>query len=143
MRKIFKSKVDKFIVVLTIFPLLFTLIFFLNKGDLLPSILILIIAIFVSSIFLKTNYIVKNEILHIKSSFLINLEIEIKSINKIQKSNSWEKSPALSLDRIEILYNEKPAVRYNFFEHVIISPADKQEFIDSLLKINPSIEVDL
>ena len=42
-------------------------------------------------------------------------------------------APANSFDRIEIIYNK--------FDSIIISPENKQQFIESLLVINPDIKV--
>ena len=65
---------------------------------------------------------------------ILNQTIEIQQIKKIVKSNSWESAPALSMDRLEIMFNEKPAVRYNFYDNVIISPENNEEFIKNLLE---------
>lgn len=62
-----------------------------------------------------------------------NTKIEIKSIRKIYRTNNPLSSPALSLDRLAIVYNK--------FDEILISPKDRNEFIDELLKINPSIEI--
>lgn len=62
-----------------------------------------------------------------------NTKIEIKSIRKIYRTNNPLSSPALSLDRLAIVYNK--------FDEILISPKERNEFIDELLKINPSIEI--
>lgn len=143
MGKVFKSKIDNLFLVLTLLPTLFTLIFFINKGDLMPIIVTLLVAVFILSILYSTNYTINDETLIVKSSILVNLKIDIKSIKKIVKSSSWEKAPANSMDRIEISYKEKPAVRYSFFDTVIISPENKEDFIVALFEINPNIEVEI
>jgi hypothetical protein len=135
MKKIFKSKIDNLILALTLLPILFSLIFFINKGGLLPIVVILLVAVFLLSILFSTNYIILNETLLVKSSFLVNLKIDINSIKKIVKSRSWEKAPANSMDRIEVSYNK--------YDTVIISPENKDEFIKTLLNINPKIEVNI
>jgi hypothetical protein len=60
-------------------------------------------------------------------------KIEISTIRKIYRTNNPLSSPALSLDRIAIVYNK--------FDEILISPKERNEFINELLKINPSIEV--
>ena len=62
-----------------------------------------------------------------------NTKINIHSIRKIYRTNNPLSSPALSLDRI--------AVVYNTYDEVLISPREREEFIEELLKINPNIEV--
>jgi hypothetical protein len=145
MGKKYKSKVDNWLTVVAILPVVICIIFGFNQND-IPSaitsiaISIIILAFFVH-LYFSTFYTIRNSKLNIKSSFYLYYSIDIQSINKIEKSNSWEKAPALSMDRLEIKYNEKPAVRYNFYDSVIISPKNKKEFIEDLLKINPQIEV--
>lgn len=88
--------------------------------------------LFIAIIFLNTYYIIDGDKLIVKSSFLINIKILIVDITKIEQTRNIISSPALSLDRIEVFY-EKTSV--------IISPRNKVEFIDELLKINAKIEV--
>ena len=59
------------------------------------------------------------------------IKVEIQSIKRIYKTRNPLSSPALSLDRIAIVYNK--------YDEVLISPKDKKEFIEELLKINPDI----
>jgi hypothetical protein len=61
-------------------------------------------------------------------------KIEIKSIKKIYSTNNPLSSPALSLDRIAVVYNK--------YDEVLISPKEREVFIRELLKINPNIEVE-
>ena len=58
---------------------------------------------------------------------------QFKTISKITETNNLFSSPATSLDRLSLTYNQ--------FDGVMISPKDKQEFIKHLLQINPAIEV--
>ncbi|MES2795782.1 MAG: PH domain-containing protein [Bacteroidota bacterium] len=145
MEKVFKSKVDISFTILTTLPLLICLIIGFNQNELssaITSIAVCLIALaFFVHLYFSTFYTIINNKLLVKSSFLLNYSIDIQSIKKIEKSDSWEKAPALSLDRLEIKYNEEPAVRYDFYDSVIISPENKEEFIEDLLKINPQIEV--
>ena len=64
---------------------------------------------------------------------LLHTKIEISTIRKIYRTNNPLSSPALSLDRIAVVYNK--------FDEILISPKERNEFINELLKINPSIEV--
>jgi hypothetical protein len=67
------------------------------------------------------------------STWVVYERIDIFKITKIEKTNSILSSPALSLDRIRI--------RYNKYDEVLISPKVKKEFVDELLKVNPTIEI--
>ncbi|OAT82530.1 hypothetical protein A6P54_08245 [Bacillus sp. MKU004] len=65
----------------------------------------------------------------------IRYTIHIHTIRSIEASKNPISSPALSLDRLRIDYNQSNVV--------YISPKDKKEFTDELLKINPNIRVNL
>lgn len=147
MQKRFRSKVDNWFMFIAVVPVVICLIFGFNQNDLnsaITSIAIsIIILVFFVYTYFNTFYTIRNNNLLIKNSFILNQTIDIQQIKKIVKSNSWEKASALSMDRLEIKYNEKPAVHYNFYDNVIISPENKEEFIENLLKINPKIEVNL
>lgn len=71
----------------------------------------------------------------IKSGLFFSKSLEIKSIKRIVETRNPITSPALSLDRIELIYNR--------FGSVLISPKDKKGFIQELIKVNPGIEVQL
>lgn len=64
-----------------------------------------------------------------------NETIDIQTISSIWKSRSAISAPAASLDRI--------AIRYEGYRTLILSPADKEEFIRLLREINPGIKVKL
>lgn len=88
---------------------------------------------FISYIFLSINYKIEKENLNVKCTFIINENIEIKSIRKITETYNPLSSPAASIDRIEIFYNK--------FDSILISPKNKKDFIQNILNINPNIEV--
>jgi hypothetical protein len=91
--------------------------------------------LFIIHLISTTYYQIEGNGLRIKSGFVINKLIPIDSIRKIQKSNSIFSSPAVSLDRIELMYNK--------YDSVLISPKRKQEFLAELQKINPAIEINV
>ncbi len=61
--------------------------------------------------------------------------IPISSINRIYKTKNPLSAPALSLDRIAIVYNK--------YDEILISPKDREDFIKTLLAINPEIKVEV
>lgn len=105
----------------------------INKKSWLGVFILSLTILFILYIFFSINYKIEKENLNIKCTFLINENIEIKSIRKITETYNPLSSPAASIDRIEIFYNK--------FDSVLISPKKKKEFIDDILKINPNIEV--
>ena len=80
-----------------------------------------------------TNYKIDDEDLIVRSG-PFKSTIDIKSIKKLRATKTLLAGPALSIDRIEIQYKR--------YDSVIISPKEKNKFIESLLSKNKSIEVD-
>jgi len=71
----------------------------------------------------STNYKVSDRFLHVRSGPL-SLEIPINKIHSIEKSGSILAAPALSLKRLKIRYGED--------RQVLISPKDRDEFIEAI-----------
>lgn len=126
--KIYKSKIDWWLIILILvlfgYPIVDGI---LSKEYVLSLVfgLILIIFFFLSK---TIQYKIDGENLVIWKT-----KIDIKTIRKIYKTNNPLSSPAMSLDRIAIVYNK--------FDEVLLSPKERDEFINELLKINPNIEV--
>ena len=67
----------------------------------------------------------------IKCGFLYHKNLEVSRIKSIAETSNLISSPAASLDRIEIKYDQHGIV--------VISPKDKVAFAKDLLEINPNI----
>lgn len=80
-----------------------------------------------------TSYKIDDENLIVKNG-LFKSTIDIKSIKKLRATKTLLAGPALSIDRIEIQYKR--------YDSVIVSPKEKNKFIESLLSKNKSIKVD-
>lgn len=128
--KTFKSKVDVWLALPFLYPV-FLMISDIIQGKLLGLFLLIIGFAIGMHTYISTKYTVNGKILKITSSILINKEIQIDKIRRIEKTKSFLSSPALSLDRIEIFYNK--------FDSIIISPKEKQEFLKELVLVNPDI----
>nr|WP_315246265.1 PH domain-containing protein [uncultured Flavobacterium sp.] len=96
-------------------------------------IFILLVIAFIVHMFATTFYIIEDKKLIVKCGFLITIPIPVEKIKKISETNDLMSSPALSLDRLEILYN--------ISDTVMISPNEKTKFIESIQKINPEVEI--
>ena len=132
---IFKSKISIGLVLFLAVVLGGMFIKLLYDGSWSVSLLIFCQILFIAHIFSTTFYTIENEKLHVKSSFLINILIDIQQIKKISETNTIMSAPAVSFDRLEILYNK--------FDTVVISPKEKMQFIEAIKKINPQVEVKL
>ncbi|WP_396589853.1 PH domain-containing protein [Allomuricauda sp. R78024] len=91
------------------------------------------VMVFVLMIFFNLNYIVDGSLLSVKLGFLVIKKIDIHSIKMVAETNSLISAPAVSLDRLEIIYNDH--------DSVIISPKDKSGFIDHITKVNPEVVI--
>lgn len=131
----FKSKFDLWLILFLIIILGGTLIKLLYDNVWAVSLLIFSQILFIAHLFYHTFYIIENKKLYVKSGFVINFSIDILQINKISETNSIMSAPAVSFDRLEILYNKSNSV--------LISPKDKKEFIEAIQKINPQVEINL
>lgn len=129
---VFKSKIDWWFGLVLVYPI-FVSIKTILEGEWM-GLLGLGVVVGLILVFSKTTrYIINENQLIVKSTWIVNERIDISKITKIEKSNSVLSSPALSLDRLRI--------RYNKYDEILISPKEKKEFTDELLKINPAIEI--
>ena len=131
----YKSKIDLAILIPLALILLITEALMI-VNDIWPSAIIIgVIILLIAYLYLNTYYtITKSGILKIKCGFLINKNINIMRIKKVIPTTDPNASPALSLERLRILYNEN--------EDVLISPKKKKDFLTSLKRINPNIEIE-
>ena len=99
----------------------------------LTGLIVLLVVILISAIIFSTKYIINNNVLIVKCSFLMNKVVPINSIKSIKEITDFISAPAASIDRLLIKYNEN--------ECIVISPKRKSTFIIALKEINPSIEI--
>jgi len=132
----FKSKID----ILLFTPLIFINIFLIllsikNNTNLTILLFIIIMPNFLFAYTILTTYyiLIKNN-LYIRYAYAIIKIINISSVTEIRYfSKEIRNSYSLSNDRIEIIYDNDKSI--------VISPKDKDGFIDELHLINPSIVV--
>jgi hypothetical protein len=82
--------------------------------------------------FFGTEYTLTNDQLQVDSGFSVQ-KIELTDITYIMPTQSMSSAPALSLDRIKILYKDK---------EILISPKDKPRFYREIQARNPRIVID-
>ena len=133
--KTYKSKIDIWLVVLFyVMMLLPTLVALIDMFSWIMVALDVLLLGFVSIILFNTKYIIDGELLYIKCGFLPKEKCFISQIVKIKNTHNIISAPAISLDRIEIRLNNR--------QQLIISPLDKEKFINHLRAINPNIIVE-
>jgi hypothetical protein len=135
MKKTFKSKVDALVLIPVLVVLIGAEVYMIVNNFIIGVIAIGLLTLFVIYVCVDTLYVVTgDDKLKIKSGFLYNREIYIKSIKKVRPTRDHKASPALSFDRLEISYN-----RYG---RVVVSPNNKTEFIKELKEVNPRIRIE-
>lgn len=134
--KTYKSKIDLLLLVLVFAPVVFSSVVGIKENDYTVIFIMLAVTAFILHLFTSVRYIIKGDLLHIKCSILINEKIKIADIKSVTKTNNPLSAPALSLDRLEIKYGGK-------FNYTLVSPKDREDFVNSLLEVNPDIKVTL
>ncbi len=127
--KTYRSKIDWWLIILIGGIFGYPIIDGILNKEYLLSIVFGIILGLIFLMFTKIKYKIDGDKL-----IVWYIKIDIHSVRKIYKTHNPLSSPALSLDRIAIVYNK--------FDEILISPKNKKEFIEELLKINPNIEVE-
>jgi hypothetical protein len=105
-----------------------------NERDLHgPAVGVLLLIVFelffCESILRSTYYTIEGGMVIIRSS-LLRWRIPIADIRSITPTRNPLSSPAMSLDRLLIRYGTK---------QIMVSPAEKQRFIEALRAVNPAI----
>lgn len=126
--KIYKSKVDWWLILLMLCVFGYPIVDGIMMKEYTLSITFVVILLLVGLLFYSIQYKIEGENLIVWKN-----KIDIKTITKIYKTRNPLSSPALSIDRIAIVYNK--------FDEILISPKDREDFIKELLKVNPTIEV--
>jgi hypothetical protein len=131
--KKYKSKIDLWLIIILTLVFGGIVIISIIKKDWIGFIIAIIPTIFIWDMFKSTFYIITEEELIIRCGIFYKLVIKINDIRKISESNDLISSPALSIDRLEILYNR--------FDTILISPKKKYEFLQSIETLKPDIEI--
>ena len=131
--KKYKSKIDLWLIIILTLVFGGIVIISIIKKDWIGFIIAIIPTIFIWDMFKSTFYIITEEELIIRCGIFYKLVIKITDIRKISESNELISSPALSIDRLEILYNR--------FDTILISPKKKYEFLQSIETLKPDIEI--
>lgn len=132
-QKTYKSKVDPWLLILLVTafggPLVYMTV---REPHWFGPVIWLPLTIFVIYSVTTIRYVIEGDMLLIRS-IGFRSSIPVRSIRRIEATNSLLASPAASLDRLEIIYNR--------YDSVLVSPKDKSGFINDLTAVNPEIEV--
>lgn len=78
------------------------------------------------------SYIIDGKQLEVRCFYIMKESFSIDKIVRIEKSNTILSSPAASLDRMRLTFSDGKTL--------VISPANRKGFIDTLKTINPKIQ---
>jgi hypothetical protein len=126
--KIYRSKIDWWLMLIVYGAFVYPVVDGIRMKQYILSLVFVGIILLISFLFYNTRYTIEGENL-----LIWRTKIDINSIRKVYKTRNPLSSPALSLDRLAIVYNK--------FDEVLISPVERDDFIQELLKINPNIVV--
>jgi hypothetical protein len=101
-----------------------------GKGQLLIMVAVIL---FIGWIWFGTGYEISETELKIRCG-PFRQRIPLQGIEEIKRTRSPLSSPACSLDRIEIKHGKS--------KRVMISPADKENFIKTIIQKSPQIQLD-
>lgn len=106
-------------------------------GGFLSLLAMLVPTIFLIDLYRNTYYTIDDadRTLLVKGGILIKNKYDIDAITLVKKTNTKLNYPALSMDRIEI--------RFGKFSRVVVSPNDKEAFINHLKRLNSNFEINM
>jgi hypothetical protein len=96
-------------------------------------IIMIAVILFIGWIWFGTGYGISDVELKIRCG-PFRQTIPLQEIKEVKRTRSPLSSPACSLDRMEIKYGKS--------KRVMISPADKENFIKTIIEKSPSIQLD-
>ena len=117
--------------VAAVIPLFFEEI---NVGTIITYLVIGLTVWLVLGIYFRTFYTVEENIVKVVSG-PFRWKVPISEITSIRSTKSILSSPALSMDRLEI--------KYGNYKYIIISPEDKDGFVQQIVKRNEKVQVNL
>jgi hypothetical protein len=130
-RKRFKSKIDRWLLVLLVVIMVFEIVVMsiaaLRTPDPRAALGLIVTALaiiaLIGSLLIGTHYTVDGKILRVASG-PFNWKVPIDQIHSVESTRSPLSSPALSLDRIRIRYGKN--------RQIMVSPADKAGFLRAI-----------
>lgn len=139
MKQRFYSKVDAWIIIALAAPLIALVLFFTVPEDsfndvwsiILPTIIVAFCYLIIF-LCLPCYYEIDGKYLRIRSGIIVKRDLLIPEIREVKDSHDPITAPTMSLKRINITMKGG--------SEALISPKNKEEFIASLLHINPNIK---
>lgn len=135
MKRVFRSKVGLELLAPLVIIMTTVVVLLLMSGAYAWTVLVIpvLTAVFITHMFLTTYYTITGDELRIRCGFLMNIQISIATITRIKETSDPTSAPATSLDRLRIEYGNQKSI--------LISPKEKQAFIDMIQSLNNAVAV--
>jgi len=128
-----RSSVSPGLVTIPVVVLLAVAFLSIKSGDWIAILIVAPVFLLILYPFFNTWYEIEGTFLKIRSGFFKYPSVDITTIEKISYTSNPLASPAASFKRLEIKYGNR--------QYVIISPKNRDSFVELLLNINPNIQV--
>lgn len=128
-----RSSISPGLVIIPVIVLLAVAFLSIKSGEWIAIMIVAPVFLFMLYTFFNTWYEIDEDVLKIRSGFFKYPSVDIKTIEKIHYTSNPLASPAASFKRLEIKYGNS--------QYVILSPKDRDSFVELLLNINPNIQV--
>lgn len=130
---VYRSKIDWWLMPLVFGPFVFGIIQGIRSAEYEILYIMLPILLIILFLFSQIKYTITERDLKINGGFY-RVNVSINDIRSVSRTSNPLSAPALSLDRIEIKYG-------NNFHYLLISPKEREKFINQLIAINPNIDI--
>ena len=135
MKTVFNSKVDLWLVCLVDGIMVISAVFALQDFDPAGFIVIAVMCIFVNAVLFGIRYTVENDALTVKVAGIRCGRYDLKTLQSVRKTRTFISEPAASMDRIRLDFGKRKSA--------VISPDNREYFIETLKKINPDADYKL
>jgi hypothetical protein len=136
-KKVFRSRISVVLtgIILAVFILITApLFYYLN---IVVLIIIGITFLFYAAICTGMRYVIAGDKLYMKMWTVSISKVSIMDIVSVKRSYNPLSSPAASLKRLRLQFNEKS----EWPHYSLVSPVREQEFLETLKSINPDIDI--
>lgn len=131
---VFKSKVDSWMAIIFLFIPIVMIYAVITEPDAVTILITALMILLLVVLFFGTRYVIDGEELIIYGG-ISKKRIPIKQIKSLRPTKNLISAPAMSLDRIEIMFDPNTQM-------ALVSPKEKELFVNKLLEVNPNIRLD-
>lgn len=130
-----KSKVDTWLVLVVIGIVVAASLSFIlvDEAPLIGLVIGGVVLLVLADMVVNTTYVIDGRTLTIRCGSLMKDRCNIMDITAVRPTRTPVSSAAMSLDRLELKLRDRS---------IVISPKDKERFVDDLRAVNPEIKVE-